>query len=124
MGRPRDRPLAAQRRVFFRIAKGIAVSLDVFFIGIVVGGIVLSCAYIRAEYRSWRSRGAAERRRDSILRELHAASLSQQQNADLEPSVVQLQKFPDADVAAGEEIADGEAARRSSTRAYRLASSS
>jgi len=116
--------LVAQRQVFFRIAKGSAVSLDDFFIGIVVGGIALSCAYIRAEYRSWRSRGAAKRRRDFILRELHAASLSQQQNADLEPSVVQLQEFPDADAAAGEEGAADEAARRSSTHAYRLASSS
>jgi len=108
--------------VFFRIAKGIAVSLDDFFIGIVVGGIALSCAYIRAEYRSWRNRAAAARRRGSILRELHATSLSRQRNPDLEPSVVQLQKFADTDAAAGEEIADGEA-RRSSTRAYRLASS-
>jgi len=99
------------------------VSVDDFFIGIVVGGIALSCAYIRAEYRSWRSLGAAARRRGSILRELHATSLSRQQNADLEPSVVQLQKFADTNGAAGEEIADGEAARRSSTRAYRLASS-
>jgi hypothetical protein len=91
----------------------IAMNFDDVFIGIVVGGIALSGAYIRAEYRSWRSRGAALRRRDSVLHELHAASLSQQQDALLEPSVVRLQKFTDTDAAAADEIAAGEAPRRS-----------
>jgi hypothetical protein len=91
------------------------MSFDDFFIGIVVGGLALSAAYIRSEYRSWRNQGAAERRRASILRELHAASLSQQ-NAHLEPSLVQLQQFTDSAGAAGDEVADGEAGRRSQAR--------
>jgi hypothetical protein len=92
------------------------MSFDDFFIGIVVGGLALSAAYIRAEYRAWRYDGAAERRRASILRELHAASLSQQQGAHLEPSLVQLQQFTDTAAAAGEEVAGGEAGRRLQAR--------
>jgi hypothetical protein len=82
-----------------------AMSFDDLFVGIVVGGIALSAVYIGAEYRAWRSQGAAERRRASILRELHTASLSQQHRADLEPSLVQLQRFTNS-AAAGEEVAD------------------
>ena len=92
------------------------MSIDDFFIGIVVGGLALSAAYIRSEYRSWRNQGAAERRRASILRELHAASLSQQRIAHLEPSLVQLQNFTDTAAAGGDEVADGEAGRRSQAR--------
>jgi len=95
----------------------IAMNLDDFFIGVVVGGIVLSGAYIRAEYRSWRHRGAAERQTALTLRELHAASLSQQQNAHLEPSIVQLQKFTDTDAAAADDIADAGAGRSSQAQA-------
>jgi hypothetical protein len=91
-----------------------AMSFDDLFIGIVVGGIALSAAYIGAEYRSWRNRGAAERRRASILRELHAASLSQQHSAHLEPTFVYLQRFTDTVAAAGNEAAD--AGRRSQAR--------
>jgi hypothetical protein len=91
-----------------------AMSFDDLFIGIVVGGIALSAAYLRAEYRSWRNQGAAERRRASILRELHAASLSQQRNANLEPTLVQLQRFTDTAAAAGDEVAD--AGRRAQAR--------
>jgi predicted lipid-binding transport protein (Tim44 family) len=91
-----------------------AMSFDVLFIGIVVGGIALSAIYIGAEYRSWRNRGAAERRRVSILRELHAASLSQQHSADLGPSLVQMQRFTASAGAAGDEVADG--LRRSQAR--------
>jgi hypothetical protein len=90
-----------------------AMSFDDLFIGIVIGGIALSAGYIAAEYRSWRNLGAAERRRASILRELHAASLSQQHSSNLEPTLVQLQKFTDA-TAAGDEVAD--AGRRSQAR--------
>jgi hypothetical protein len=93
------------------------MSVDDFFVGIVVGGLALSAAYIRAEYRWWRYQGAAERHRASILRELHAASLSQQQGAHLEPIQVQLQQFTDTAAAAGDELAAGEAARRSQARA-------
>jgi hypothetical protein len=90
------------------------MNFDDLFIGMVVGGIALSAAYIGAEYRSWRNLGAAERRRASILRELHAASLSQQHSANLEPTLVQLQRFTDAAAAAGDEIAD--AGRRAQAR--------
>ena len=92
------------------------MSLDDFFIGIVFGGLALSAAYIRSEYRSWRNQGVAERRRASMLRDLHAASLSQQQSAHLEPSLVQLQRFTDTAAAGGDEVADGEANRRSQAR--------
>jgi hypothetical protein len=94
----------------------IAMSFDDVLIGIVVGGIALAGTYIRAEYLFWRNQGAAARRRGSVLRELHAASLSQQQNAHLEPSVVELQTFTDTLAAATDEIADGEARRRSQAR--------
>ncbi|MGO9931006.1 MAG: hypothetical protein ACLPV8_04225 [Steroidobacteraceae bacterium] len=89
------------------------MSFDDFFIGVVVGGIVLSGAYIRAEYRSWRNQGAAERQRALAVHELHAASLSQQQNAHLEPSIVQLQQFTDTDAAAADDMADVGTGRRS-----------
>ena len=90
------------------------MSFDDLFIGIVVGGIALSAAYLAAEYRSWRNLGAAERRRASVLRELHAASLSQQHSANLEPTLVQLQRFTDTGAAAGDEAAD--TGRRSQAR--------
>ena len=88
------------------------MSFDDLFIGIVIGGIALSAGYIAAEYRSWRNLGAAERRRASFLRELHAASLSQQHSSNLEPTLVQLQRF--TATAAGDEVAD--AGRRSQAR--------
>jgi len=90
------------------------VNFDDLYIAMVVGGIALSAAYLAAEYRSWRNQGAAERRRATILSELHAASLSQQHGADTEPSLVQLQEFTDTAAAAGEEFAD--AGRRSYAR--------
>ncbi len=89
------------------------MNFDDLYIAMVVGGIALSAAYLAAEYRSWRNQGAAERRRASILRELHAASLSQQHNAHLEPTLVQLQKFTDTAAAAGEEVADAGSRSRS-----------
>jgi hypothetical protein len=91
-----------------------AMSFDDLFIGIVVSGFALSAAYLGAEYRSWRNQGAAERRRASILHELHAASLSQQRSANLEPTLVQLQRFTDTAAAAGDEVAD--AGRRAQAR--------
>ena len=90
------------------------MSFDDLFIGMVIGGIALSAGYIAAEYRSWRNLGAAERRRASILRELHAASLSQQHGSNLEPTLVQLQRFTDTAAAAGDEVAD--TGRRSQAR--------
>ena len=83
------------------------MGFDVVLMAVIVGGIVLAGAYVTAEYRGWRARGAAQRRREAALRELHAASLSEQRNALL-PSVLKLQGFGDSDAAnpdASEDIA-------------------
>jgi hypothetical protein len=68
------------------------MGFDVVLIAVIVGGIALSAAYVRAEYLGWRENGATERRKEAALRDLHAASLSEQQNALL-PSVIKLQEF-------------------------------
>ena len=57
------------------------MGFDVVLIALIVGGIALSGAYVRAEYLAWREHGAAQRRREAALRELHAASLSEQRDA-------------------------------------------
>ena|ERR1700733_9552220 len=79
------------------------MNLDMVLMVIVVAGIALSAAYVRAELIGWRAHGAAERRRASAYVELHAAQLSEAQspdtrspeheNASLPPSVVQLRGF-------------------------------
>jgi hypothetical protein len=69
------------------------MSFDILLMAIVAAGIGLSAAYVRAEYINWRRHGAAARRRESALRELHAARLSEQQSASLLPSVFRLQEF-------------------------------
>jgi hypothetical protein len=74
------------------------MGFDVVLIAVIVGGIVLSGAYVAAEYRGWRAHGAAQRRRVAALRDLHAASLSEQRDALL-PSVLRLQGFSDSDAA-------------------------
>jgi hypothetical protein len=91
------------------------MSFDVALIVIIVGGFGLSAVYVRAEYLRWREHGAAERRKENSQRELHAARLSEQQNADLLPSVLQLQGFGE-DEAANPEGADGGAARHGSAQ--------
>jgi hypothetical protein len=75
------------------------MSLDVVLIVIVIGGIGLSAAYVRTEFRRWRELGAAQLRREAALRELHAARLSEQQNAALLPSVLELQGFSEQEAA-------------------------
>ena len=97
------------------------MSFDIVLLLIVVGGFGLSAAYVRAEYIRWREHGAIQRRRDTALRELHAASLSDQQNATLLPSVLRLQEFGNDEAANPEgssNIADGSrsAARSNSPR--------
>src|SRR5258708_35226763 len=87
------------------------MTFDVVMMMVVVGGIVLSTAYVRAEYIHWRELGAAERRRETVLRELHAARLSEQQSAALLPSVLQLEGFGE-DEAANPDTADFGAGRR------------
>jgi hypothetical protein len=68
------------------------MGFDLVLIAIIVGGIALSAAYVRAEYLGWREHRAAERRREAALRDLHAMSFSEQHNALL-PSVVTLHGF-------------------------------
>jgi hypothetical protein len=75
------------------------MSLDVVLMLIVLGGIGLSAVYVRAEYIRWREHGSSERRRETELRELHAARLSEQQNAALLPSVLELQGFSEGEAA-------------------------
>ena len=86
------------------------MGFDVVLIAVIVGGIVLSGAYVTAEYRGWRAHGAAQRRRAVALRELHAASLSEQRDALL-PSVLKLQGFGDSD-AANPDVSKGFASAR------------
>ena len=69
------------------------MSFDIALMAIVAVGIGLSAAYVRAEYINWRRQGAAQRRRQSALRELHAARVSEQPSTSLLPSVLQLQDF-------------------------------
>ena len=99
------------------------MSFDIVLLLIVVGGIGLSAAYVRAEYIRWREHGVVQRRRETALRELHAASLSDQQNATLLPSVLRLQEFGNDEAAnpnpvGSSDIADGSrsAARSNSPR--------
>jgi hypothetical protein len=75
------------------------MGFDIVLLLLVVGGIGLSTVYVRAEYLRWREHGAAQRRRETALRELHAASLSDQRNAALLPGVLKLQDFSQAEAA-------------------------
>jgi hypothetical protein len=96
------------------------MSFDIMLMAIVVGGLGLSAAYVRAEYIHWRERGAAQRKRESALRELHAERLSEQQTVSPLPSVLQLQEFSTDEAANPEGAATGrrEAARTNSLRTY------
>jgi hypothetical protein len=91
------------------------MSFDDVLIGILLGGIALSGAYIRAEYRLWRSHGASERQRGMEQGALHAARLARQHDGDLEPKIARLQTFTET-AAAIADIADDEARRRSAVR--------
>ncbi|MDP9008651.1 MAG: hypothetical protein M3N91_08085 [Pseudomonadota bacterium] len=99
------------------------MSLDVALMVIVLGGIGLSAAFVRAEYTRWREHGAAQRRGEAALRELHAQRLSEQQNAGLLPSVLNLQGFSEHEAANPEDAANiGQiAARTHSPRTYSFA---
>jgi hypothetical protein len=70
------------------------MGFDIVLLLIVIGGIGLSAAYVRAEYMRWREHGATERRRETARRELHAQSLSA-----LLPSVLRLQEFSNDEAA-------------------------
>jgi hypothetical protein len=90
------------------------MGFDIVLIAVIVGGIALSAAYVRAEYLGWRAHGAAERRREVALGELHAASLSEQHNALLLPSVVKLQGFRAGEAANPDGAGEFAAGRRAS----------
>jgi len=90
------------------------MGFDIVLIAVLVGGIVLSAAYVRAEYLGWREQGVAERRRAAALGELHASSFSEQQNALL-PSVVRLQGFSAGEAANPDEAAGFATGRRAPT---------
>jgi len=101
------------------------MGFDVVLIAIIVGGIALSAAYVRAEYLGWREHGAAQRRRVAALRERYAASLSEQRDALL-PSVLKLQGFGESEAANPDSAGEFAAARRASglsnsSRTYPLA---
>src|ERR1700722_14375903 len=99
------------------------MSLDAALIVIVFGGIVLSAAYVRAEYMRWRELGAAQLRREAALRELHTARLFEQRNAAPLPNVLELQGFSEQDAANPEGAANAGhgLARTRSHRAYPFA---
>src|SRR5882757_2311160 len=94
------------------------MSFDIVLLLIVVGGIALSAAYVRAEYVRWRRHGAAERRRETALRELHAARLSDQQDAPLLPSVVRLQGFGNDEAANPAGVINNGDGSRSAARSH------
>jgi hypothetical protein len=101
------------------------MGFDVVLIAVIVGGLALSGAYVRAEYLAWREHGAAQRRREAALRKLHAASLSEQRDALL-PSVLKLQGFGVSEAANPDTDGELAAARRAaglgnSPRTYSLA---
>src|ERR1700683_140959 len=81
------------------------MGFDFVLIALIVGGFALSWAYVRAEYLSWREHGAAQRRRQAALRDLHAASISEQRDALL-PSVLKLQVFGESEAASADEFDD------------------
>jgi hypothetical protein len=101
------------------------MSVDDLLIAIIIGGIGLSGAYVRAEFMLWRRNKAAERRREVCLRELHAHRLWHAENdvpvpstVQVETSTVQVEKSVDAKAAKIGAIRKGEVrAVRSRTKA-------
>ena len=62
------------------------MDLDGTLIAMVLGGIGLSIAYLTAEYLHWRAQGAADRHRETLQRELHAARLAKHEATHQSPS--------------------------------------
>jgi hypothetical protein len=101
------------------------MGFDFVLIALILGGLALSGAYVRAEYRGWREHGAAQRRREAALRDLHAISISEQRDALL-PSVLKLQGFGESEAANPDVSGEFAAASRTSSlsnsgRTYPLA---
>ena len=59
-------------------------------------GFGLSIAYLAAEYLGWRALRAAQRRREMLERELHAAKLAQQAAAAPPRSIPLREEFADS----------------------------
>jgi hypothetical protein len=67
------------------------MSLDDVLFGMIIGGIGLCAAHFRGEYIRWREHRAAERRRETSMRELHINRLSPREDADSIRTVVNTQ---------------------------------
>jgi hypothetical protein len=52
------------------------MSLDDVLFGVIIAGVGLCAAHFRGEYIRWREHGAAERRKETSMRELHIHRLS------------------------------------------------
>jgi hypothetical protein len=87
------------------------MGLDDVFIAMLVGGIGLSIAYLVAEYHHWRTQGAAQRRREALQRELHAARLAQNEAPPPAP-------IPSASVEIAWDLPERRGARPASQRFY------
>jgi hypothetical protein len=71
----------------------MGMSLDDVLIAILLGGALLSAAYVRAEYIRWRQSGAEQLRRESAQYKLHSARLSEHQSAARAAQALPLRKF-------------------------------
>jgi hypothetical protein len=60
----------------------MTMSLDDVMFGLIIGGFGLCAAQFRGEYIRLREHRAAERRRETSMRELHINQLSYREDAD------------------------------------------
>jgi hypothetical protein len=90
------------------------MGFDFVLIALIVGGLALSGAYVRAEYLGWREHGAAQRRKEAALRDLHAASISEQRDAQL-PTVLKFHGFGESEAANPDGAGEVGAAHRASS---------
>jgi hypothetical protein len=96
-----------ERSVLCNAPQDIYMSFDDLLIAIIIAGFGLSGAYIRAEYLSWRRYHAAERKRETSLRELHASRLSCEKTDPPVPSNIRVEKILDAKTIATGAMTDG-----------------
>jgi hypothetical protein len=96
------------------------MGFDVVLMAVIVGGIGLSGAYVRAEYLGWREHGASQRRREAAVHDRHVASLSEQRDALL-PSVLRLQGFGASEAANPDESGSAATRRVAGLSSYPLA---
>ena len=83
------------------------MGFDDLLIAVIIAGIGLSGAYFRAEYTSWRSRNAADRRKDLSLCELHTHRLCRDKNGGPALSMMGAEQSVDAKTTASRAINDG-----------------